>query len=367
MASSLFPRVQTWLGHMTQSEATPRDEFTGSSAKQRNTAQTNESAAAGLVTILNFPRMQTWLGHVTQSEATPRDEFPISSARQRNNIQANESATAGPVISLSENFKDFWGMERHWHNDSPDSAQISALASARASKGTPQPEMFQTLPETPRMPMSEPLRDFWGLVRGMSQDISEQVSANLFADSMMPQKMLPKIEMESVEVVEVPYEVYFNILTILPASDWLPCSVRKNYPDLKNFHAALSRELPYAWLPGFPSPQSVMELADSAYHLRLSEYLACIACTEEAIKAHSVQDFFNVGMEDQTLESARSFDEFTSVHGRPCCVICLEEAQETALDPCGHVCMCLVCSAAVKDCPLCRAPIENVLRVFLAG
>jgi len=195
-----------------------------------------------------LPRMQAWLGHLTQPEAVHYDEFTGSSARQQHNTQTNESSAAGPVISLNDNFKDFWGLERHWHNDGPDSARLSALASARASNRASQSE--ETLPDTPRMPLSEPLRDFWGLLRGMQQDISEK--ANLFADSMMPQKMLPKIEMESVEVVEVPYEVYFNILTILPASDWLPCSVRKNYPDLKNFHAALSRELPGAWLPGFP-------------------------------------------------------------------------------------------------------------------
>merc|ERR1712008_242049 len=145
---------------------------------------------------------------------------------------------------------------------------------------------------------------------------------------------------------------YINILAILPVSDWLPCSVRKNYSDLKNFHAALSREMPSVWLPGFPSPQIGVELADSAYHLRLSEYLACISCTQEATKASSIQAFFNVGMEDQMKEP----DECTGVHGQPCCVICLEGAQETALDPCGHICLCLACSAAVKNCPMCRAP-----------
>lgn len=217
------------------------------------------------------------------------------------------------------------------------------------------------------IPLSEPLHDFWGLLRGMSSDISEKVAANFFANSLTPSKKLPRIEVESVEVIEVPYDVYFNILAVLPETDWVPCSVRKNYPDLKNFHAALSRELPSEWLPGFPSPQGGVELASSAYHLRLGEYLACIACTQEAIISSSVQDFFAVGMEDQTLETARSFDEFTSRHGRPYCVICLEEAQQTALDPCGHVCMCLACSAAVKDCPVCRAPIEKSLRIFLAS
>jgi len=141
----------------------------------------------------------------------------------------------------------------------------------------------------------------------------------------------------------------------------------KKYPDLKKFHADLQRELPSAWLPGFPCPQSGVELADSAYHLRLSEYLACIACTEEAIKTSSVKDFFDSGVEDQVLESARWDDEFTNVHGRPCCVICLEGAQETALDPCGHICMCLACSEAVRDCPMCRAPTAKSLRIFLTG
>merc|ERR1719468_230023 len=110
---------------------------------------------------------------------------------------------------------------------------------------------------------------------------------------MMPQKMQTRIEVESVEVIEVPYEVSFNLIAVLPDSDWLPCSVQKNYQDLKNFHAALSKELPCAWLPGFPSAQGGVELADSAYHLRLGEYLACIACNQEAIRTSTVYDFFS--------------------------------------------------------------------------
>jgi len=302
---------------------------------------------------------------VTESDKKPHDEFNSSSSRQHNNTQASGIASASPVISLNENLKDFWGLERHWYNDGPDDpARRSALASARTSSQASPSEVFQSRSNTPTMtlPLTEPLRDF----RGMLQDVPEKMTATTFGDSM-PEKMLPRIEVESVEVIEVPYEVYFNILAILPTNDWRPCFARKNYPDLKSFHAALSRELPSAWLPGFPSPHSGVELSDSAYHLRLSEYLACIACTQEAIMTSSVHDLFDVGMEDQMQESACSVDGFNSVHGRPCCVVCLEEAQETALDPCGHVCMCLVCSAAVKDCPLCRAPIENVLRVFLAG
>lgn len=50
---------------------------------------------------------------------------------------------------------------------------------------------------------------------------------------------------------------------------------------------------------------------------------------------------------------------------RPSCVICLERRQETALDPCGHICLCQECTAAVKDCPVCRKPIQKVLRIYI--
>ncbi|XP_010512706.1 PREDICTED: E3 ubiquitin-protein ligase SPL1-like isoform X1 [Camelina sativa] len=46
------------------------------------------------------------------------------------------------------------------------------------------------------------------------------------------------------------------------------------------------------------------------------------------------------------------------------CVICLEHKNDAAFVKCGHVCCCLTCSSHVKACPLCRRPIEQVLKIY---
>lgn len=40
------------------------------------------------------------------------------------------------------------------------------------------------------------------------------------------------------------------------------------------------------------------------------------------------------------------------------CCICLENQKDTMLDPCGHLCMCESCAAAVQACPVCRTRIR---------
>ncbi|EOA23305.1 hypothetical protein CARUB_v10018836mg [Capsella rubella] len=42
------------------------------------------------------------------------------------------------------------------------------------------------------------------------------------------------------------------------------------------------------------------------------------------------------------------------------CLICLD----AAFAKCGHMCCCLTCSLHVKTCPLCRRPIEQVLKIY---
>ena len=49
---------------------------------------------------------------------------------------------------------------------------------------------------------------------------------------------------------------------------------------------------------------------------------------------------------------------------RVACVVCLERAPCMALRPCGHKCVCAECLGGVRECPVCRAPIEGSLRVF---
>ena len=47
------------------------------------------------------------------------------------------------------------------------------------------------------------------------------------------------------------------------------------------------------------------------------------------------------------------------------CVICLDEKRNCCID-CGHVSMCIKCSASINNCPICRKPITNKIKIFMS-
>lgn len=46
------------------------------------------------------------------------------------------------------------------------------------------------------------------------------------------------------------------------------------------------------------------------------------------------------------------------------CVVCLAAPRECVLIECGHACVCEQCSGALALCPICRAPIARVIRMY---
>ena len=48
------------------------------------------------------------------------------------------------------------------------------------------------------------------------------------------------------------------------------------------------------------------------------------------------------------------------------CVVCLEGDATHVLVPCGHHCLCAQCAKAQKQCPLCRAPVTQTVRLYSA-
>ena len=54
---------------------------------------------------------------------------------------------------------------------------------------------------------------------------------------------------------------------------------------------------------------------------------------------------------------------------RGMCAICLDAPSQFAMVPCGHLCLCGVCEAALRPstCPICRASIERTLKIHDSG
>lgn len=54
------------------------------------------------------------------------------------------------------------------------------------------------------------------------------------------------------------------------------------------------------------------------------------------------------------------------------CTVCLTAIADTVLYRCGHLCVCYVCGLQLQQstsvygvkCPICRAPVEDIVRVY---
>ena len=46
------------------------------------------------------------------------------------------------------------------------------------------------------------------------------------------------------------------------------------------------------------------------------------------------------------------------------CITCIENAADATNNLCGHVCMCYGCLMKVDECPICRCPINLVLKLY---
>jgi hypothetical protein len=46
------------------------------------------------------------------------------------------------------------------------------------------------------------------------------------------------------------------------------------------------------------------------------------------------------------------------------CVVCMAKPPSHVLIPCGHLCMCLHCSVALQQCPICRVRVQSTMRVY---
>lgn len=54
------------------------------------------------------------------------------------------------------------------------------------------------------------------------------------------------------------------------------------------------------------------------------------------------------------------------------CTICLNSIADTVLYQCGHLCVCYMCGLTLRTttsanrvkCPICRAPVDDILRVY---
>lgn len=49
---------------------------------------------------------------------------------------------------------------------------------------------------------------------------------------------------------------------------------------------------------------------------------------------------------------------------RDSCVICYENERDALYMPCRHNMVCLRCSKQMRECPICREPISEFIRIY---
>ncbi len=88
---------------------------------------------------------------------------------------------------------------------------------------------------------------------------------------------------------------------------------------------------------------------------------------EDPSTAALMQDAFQSVIDDITIQQAASAPAPASAPANQVveCTICMTAGATHAVVPCGHLCMCGSCSRSVQKCPICRGPVESLLRVYI--
>lgn len=94
--------------------------------------------------------------------------------------------------------------------------------------------------------------------------------------------------------------------------------------------------------------------------------------SEESIESSEVvlthQMIFKIGNSamyeiDMGEKSPKQIDEHKEKNNNTCS-ICWDEERDCLIMPCRHNVTCLKCIKSVKNCPICRKPIQDLLRIF---
>lgn len=59
-------------------------------------------------------------------------------------------------------------------------------------------------------------------------------------------------------------------------------------------------------------------------------------------------------------------EENEQLKDQTCCKICVEKEVSIVFLPCGHLCSCVECAPALKQCPICRATIKGTVKAYLS-
>lgn len=86
----------------------------------------------------------------------------------------------------------------------------------------------------------------------------------------------------------------------------------------------------------------------------------------ENIENNSKIEITSIEEEVSDPKEAKLKKEIARLRDDRMCKICLSDEATVVFLPCGHLSSCTGCAAALKDCPVCRAQIQGLIRAYLA-
>lgn len=126
---------------------------------------------------------------------------------------------------------------------------------------------------------------------------------------------------------------------------------------------------PAEWLPDFN-----IEVIEEIHKIFTNEVAnkiyyrvrnACEPRKREMLEQHKQKEAYKLLQEDDIKQKDQHEQlGIKNIKDRDC-TVCFENAKNIALVPCGHVCICEVCSKHISDCPLCRAKITYKCKIYL--
>ena len=69
---------------------------------------------------------------------------------------------------------------------------------------------------------------------------------------------------------------------------------------------------------------------------------------------------------DARFNTGRPEAPESTIGGQSTCIVCFTNPKSQIAVPCGHQCACSDCSALMKDCPVCRSPVQMWMQVRVA-
>jgi hypothetical protein len=69
---------------------------------------------------------------------------------------------------------------------------------------------------------------------------------------------------------------------------------------------------------------------------------------------------------DAQFSTGRPEPPESTIGGQSTCIICFTNPKTHAAGPCGHQCACGDCSAQMRECPICRTPVQMWMHVRVA-